>query len=59
MVDGVGTRKTAVAKAAAARLLATVPDCGTLFEWTRAMVCVEVEEGGDFAAGKAGSEGAQ
>ena len=44
VIYGVGTRKTAGAKDDAARLLATIPDDGNLFQWTRALVCKEVSE---------------
>ena len=62
VIEGVGTRKTAAVKDEAARFLATIPKEGKLFEWTRAMVCVEdggsgsatekgVLEGGERASG--------
>ena len=41
VIYGVGTRKTAGVKDDAARLLATIPDDGNLFQWTRALVCKE------------------
>ena len=41
VIFGVGTRKTAGAKDQAARLLASIPDDGNLFQWTRALVCKE------------------
>ena len=49
--QGVSTRKSAAVKAEAARLLATIPKEGKLFEWTRAMVCKE-DSGDGSAAGK-------
>ncbi len=39
VIYGVGTRKFAAVKDEAARLLATIPTDGNLFEWTRAMAC--------------------
>lgn len=51
MIYGVGTRKSAVVKDEAARLLAAIPDDGNLFQWTRALVCKE-DSGSDFLAGK-------
>ena len=53
VIFGVGTRKTAAAKDEAARLLATIPENGKLFEWTRAMVCKE-NLGKGSAAGREG-----
>ena len=41
VIYGVGTRKTAGVKDDAARLLASIPDDGNLFQWTRALVCKE------------------
>ena len=41
IIFGVGTRKTAGAKDQAARLLASIPNDGNLFQWTRALVCKE------------------
>ena len=41
VIYGVGTRKTAGVKDDAARLLATIPSDGNLFQWTRALVCKE------------------
>ncbi|KAL9074440.1 MAG: hypothetical protein Q9161_002228 [Pseudevernia consocians] len=52
VIYGVGTRKSAAVKDEAARLLATIPKDGKLFEWTRAMVCKE-NPGTDPATGKA------
>ena len=52
VIYGVGTRKSAAVKDEAARLLATIPKDGKLFEWTRAMVCKE-NSGTDPATGKA------
>lgn len=40
-IEGVSTRRSAAVKAEASRLLATIPEEGKLFEWTRAMVCKE------------------
>ena len=54
VIYGVGTRKTAGVKDDAARLLATIPDDGSLFQWTRALVCREdskKDPGADKAAG--------
>lgn len=51
VVYGVGTRKSAAIKDEAARLLATIPKDGKLFEWTRAMACKE--DSADSATGKA------
>lgn len=53
VVYGVGTRKSTARKDEAARLLATIPEKGKLFEWTRAMVCKE-DSGNDSIAGEAG-----
>ena len=53
VIYGVGTRKSAALKDEAARLLATIPDDGNLFQWTRAMVCKE-DSRNNFVAGKAG-----
>ena len=56
-IDGVSTRRSAVVKAEATRLLATIPKEGKLFEWTRAMAC---KEGlcDHSTAGKVGEKGA-
>ena len=40
-IKGVSTRRSAAVKADASRMLATIPEKGKLFEWTRAMVCKE------------------
>lgn len=53
VVYGVGTRKSTARKDEAARLLATIPETGNLFEWTRALVCEEGSANGSIA-GEAG-----
>ena len=56
VIYGVGTRKTAGVKDDAARLLATIPEDGNLFQWTRALVCKEVSEKDPVAEKAAGSQ---
>ena len=56
VIYGVGTRKTAGVKDDAARLLATIPDHGNLFQWTRALVCKEDSENDPVADKVVGSQ---
>lgn len=56
VIYGVGTRKTAGVKDDAARLLATIPDDGDLFQWTRALVCKEDSKHVPVAEKAAGSQ---
>lgn len=58
VINGVSTTKSAAAKNEAARLLATLPKEGKLFEWTRAVACKEASEN-DVAAGSAELEQSQ
>ena len=55
VIEGPRTRKSAAIKDEAERLLATVPEEGKLFEWSRALVCKE-DSGNDPAPGKQGKD---